>query len=565
MNAIIVMLTSVLLYALYPVAIVEADAEGYAALDQLIGIYVFASIALVAALGLYGGFGVALFQMRKLVTSPRLMGLAVLDSATNAVAFYLLVRGLEGASKLQAAILYETWPVAFLIFTLTLRAGRPGGFRVTGHWGWSLLFFAVGLVGLLLVASSDLTALGALASPDALGEVPPGVWFGLGSALFMALSTLFATDISRALKDAALARSADAGELGASVRASIASSLISRVISLGVAAAVVLVAPDAAPQAAVSTGAIWSVSLVFALPGLIAGLGGVTFIAANNLSAFSNVNLLWYFTPLFAAAFLAGLGYETDVAGSVFLGAVFIVVANFGLNLEREFGLGFRAALAALSVFAAVSFFVPGYAYEGHFEATALVTAFFAITVAFLIDRQNRRRNDIEDLLSALLIENLKIGDARIAAYVMGAAQATGGPAQSARAQEIYEAYETARPEIAKAVLDVARAQARRIQFGEMFSLFMLASSLIIVAILGRPDSVLADFIAIVVPTTAVHLTVSALALDEVRVGADPEAPERELFSAEHVRQKIFNAGICGFFTVVLFGFSLTALLLKAG
>ena len=568
MQVFFLMLGAVGLYIFYPLAVVEGQIAGLSPVDQLFGIYIF---ALISSLFLFAirvptrnEASRVIRELRSLFHSPLFVFLLIASPICNLASFALLVFALQGDEKIQAAVLYELWPAIFIILTSFYRKADEGGFRFTNNKLISSGYFIVGIMGLVLVSSGNQSNLEAMIGGNFF-SFKSTVILGLSAAILMALESFFATERSRMLMKRMDTQGIDKDALG--ILASQFNTPFGRAVSL-VALFIISIVFRDLPDLATIT----SVPIEFAIPGLIAGLGGALFIAANNTSKVSNITFLWYFVPLFAAGTLFVAGHQPNADGIIFIGAIYIVIVNFGLNSQVDLGISFQVALFGLSFIGLIVYFVPGLGFESHFEATGIVMAFFSIQVAFLLDRQNKRRDEYAELWSDLVVLLQTRPNEKVSEFARLATRPTSGPRFYSAAYGLVCELESKDTEMMKNILRIARNRDSQVRFGEAFSLFMLLFSTLLIAIVGRPEgSILADFLAIIITTSSIFLALSVICFDEMHLGSIEQTmlnmrPEPGILAVEtRVFGNITGLMISAALTMVLFCFCFLSLLIKHG
>jgi len=399
MHAFLAMVFAVFLYAFFPVSVALSGKIGisgpvYLLALHLIGLVCVSSFLIVYQIGTKAR--IRFSDLRSIICDRKIIIKVSVSMFFNTLSNVLLFYSLVSGSKVGATIIYESWPVWFVLMTLIFRKGI-GSFEVIQEKFFTVAFFAAAFLGLVTVASAG-SGVGLNLFIIEMDQISGAIWLGVFAAISMALAGFFSTGTIRHIS---FLLSPNKEEEKKDVSINIFSALFGGVLfrSLSIVLACIYlllyvnIYDHEIPYNMYDFGFSGLFGLVFA--GFVVGTGGVLFHFANVSSKYSNINLCWYFVPFFAVMFMvAFFGADANLS-DLFLGAMLILIANFGLSLNVDFSKSYKMMLCTVAVSAYITLKGVGEPSTNYYDALTVITSVYAILIAFAIQRQHETRTSI--------------------------------------------------------------------------------------------------------------------------------------------------------------------------
>lgn len=519
-RAAILMVVSVVAYAAYPVIAVYARGQINPLL--FVGIaHVTALITSAFVLLVWGRLDNAnyLAGVKDVLSDKRAMFWVAFGGTTNAISHAALFSAIYFAKPAIVTILYETWPIIamFLFYFWMRNQYRP--FLMSDY-----VFSVVAFLGLVIVVISG--------DGDRL-SIPSDreSWLGIGLALL--------SSITMAISSGAGIRTTRFYEqtypsLPASFMVQLVTKLFSGLLPIGM---VGFFANGFEP----STEGLWMA--------IGAGIGVVTigasfYLVANTIARSSSINILYYITPVLSLIMLAALGL--DVVGSaVALGAILIIASNLLIFGKADPSYAYTASLLTLMMSAAYVYYFPGLEMLDFYDALAVPSAIFAILIAFMLDRVFQRTNAQEQLSIDMLQRFEAMDGKNTGRWVIKIWMAKSDRAVRNLLDSASQHLDRDR------MLDLYALGLKKMtifSFGERFIVIVVATMVVCLANIFRPNTIVANLMAPALSSAVVFLTFTIFDRLEARtsrllqrglikLAADedvpmPEMTERPLFSS---------------------------------
>ncbi|MEL7026153.1 MAG: hypothetical protein AAGO57_02840 [Pseudomonadota bacterium] len=193
-SALLAILVSMLFYGFFPVAFLGVRQAGIETSAFLVGIHIV-GFGFIAALFLVLRSALDLNWsdiLRPFATIKR-SSFLLAGMVFNTTAEVLLFTAIESSRRIQASVLYELWPIVFLILTAVFRPPDDGGVRLLHDKLSSAILFIIGAMGLMLVSISSV-------SISDFGDIflaETSTIFGILAGVSMGLSAFFTTSAIR--------------------------------------------------------------------------------------------------------------------------------------------------------------------------------------------------------------------------------------------------------------------------------------------------------------------------------------------------------------------------------
>lgn len=394
-------LSSALLYGLYPVLIAFVPKGAVSPLLFLVNSSGIAFLTVVLALSgalLWTKLSLhsSLLELSQLktVANPKVIAIGLGNALCNACSFGALYYAIQSGPILETAILYELWATFFLIYSFFLRRGKHGEFSKVHGTSSTIIFFIIGAAGVVAVAIGSHLSSSPTSTQDS-DILQEGFTFGkpliaaILAPFLMAGSFVFST--RNALLVSTNLHPKNIQPSQAEPKYGILGAMLVVALNRGISLVGALVLFYLfSPQEETNIVAIYSgedVLLPMLATGLLVGIGGVAAPIGNNLNKTSNANLLYYLVPFFTVIWLYLFGFSNGFQSISFLGAVLVMAANYILTSEYNHSFSFKAAIATLCVSASIVFLVEPLDIKPIYEMIGALIGVFGILSAFLIDR----------------------------------------------------------------------------------------------------------------------------------------------------------------------------------
>jgi drug/metabolite transporter (DMT)-like permease len=492
------MMFSVLSWSLFPLLSIWCIA-GMGIFDYILLTYAVGLAATLGALWLQPGYrNMGLPGPRDV--SARTYFEILLGCLTVLLSFACLLQSFSHLSSAGATVVYESWPImAMYITPLLIQKGWETISRK------DLVFSLLALAGI-----------GFLMYPETRGELfaqgptPKAVYFLvlplLGGAL-MAVASVLKSRVSHMLTDK---------------KHPVASLLnVQAFFSSGVillSALFMLVFPD---KHDVFTGK--NIAAVVFVGIAIHTAGNVAYTKAILSSAKANIVALWYLMPIFSVLWLWWAGVSA-VTPYIVWGAIFILISNLLMTIRADRSLSYIATLVGLLVCGLDTYFTDGNPIIGdYYQATSVPLFFYAILVAFMMERLiNRDR--AEEELAITVINHIEdhahdIGKAaqKYKDHVLGIITTD----DNAAIAEHYRVVRNVKNKHISAMhneLDqLVLSKSQGTSFSEMFTLFLVGLLTIVMLIVYRPLYFIADGYSIVLSLAVIFVFFTVLDLSNQR------------------------------------------------
>lgn len=488
------------MYGFFPIAFAESGRLNIAMESFILGIHFFGFIFI---------FLVIMFEKSRLnIGQPTFveplkdrkvlvrMGLGMVFNLSAEIALFIAVLG---ELRVQGSVIYELWPIAFLLLAWAFRPPDEGGIKVFHDAPTTFLLFVIGAVGLIMISISSGGASIGLSEILALDR---SISWGIIAALAMGLSVFYTTGAIRAFT-----RLIQPGGDDLPWRERLKPAVIClfwfRAISFVFAFFVYLVLQGglgALPINAlqlISSPSIW-------YGGLVVGIGGFLFHLANVQSKNANINLLWYLVPVIGTASFVLFGYSKSLDSNFFQGLLLVVAANFGLNLSIDMTKSFRALLITICFSSIALNYLPRITSPYYFESLSVVTSMFAIIIAFVLNRAYTKRSLINDSIARIYFHSLALKDRKVSDF---SRSVFSKEMDMKQAETLIQKYIYEKPDLAHDMVQILRQRDVWISFGELFSVWLLGLGAVAIAILSLPDEGYpATFFPVIVSTVTIFL-----------------------------------------------------------
>ncbi|MEE2567073.1 DMT family transporter [Hyphobacterium marinum] len=486
------MLISVAAYASYPVVAVFAQGE----INPLmfVGIaHVTALIASAAVLFIWGKRDSRPYLAATLDGFKNRYAFASIafGGITNAISHASLFAAVYFAPAAVVTLLYETWPIAamYLFYVWMRHHYRP--FLASDY-----VFSGVAFIGLAIVVYS-----GPQTSEVA---VPSGEMLALGIGLALLSSLTMATSSGAGIWTTRFYEKHHPS-LPASFMVQLGTKIFSGLGPIIVA----LFLPRGTEFSGLGLGLAVGSGL------FIVTIGASFYLVANTMARSTSINILYYLTPVLSLALLAAFGLD-QIGPAIALGAILIIASNLLIYGRADPSYAYTASLLMLMLSATYVFYVPGLEMDSFYDALAVPAAIFAILIAFMLDRVFQRANSQEQLVIDLLqkFEADSKGAQKQGYWVIRIWAANSDA-------EVKQTLDEAKSALPKSlVLDLYALGLKKMSifsFGERFIVIVVATMVVAIANIFRPNSMVAELMAPALSSAVVFLTSTIFDRLEVR------------------------------------------------
>ena len=436
-----------------------------------------------------------------------------------------------------ANILFETWPIIFIILTAWLLRGG-NAYRKNGPTLFLILLVA--LAGFVFVIFGQAGGL------EFEGTRVSGLNKGIALALLAALAASFGAFHIRWGRDLSLKIPETATHGTSAVSLIFMGAILSYAISN--VFGVVLNTTIGLSLGETFGGTLGGKAFLIGVAGgfVLHAAGGILFRLSNLVTDNLGINALNYAIPILSLLWLWNLSeIHIPRLDYLLIGATAIIASNLIINFEAEIRWGFKALLLALWV-AGVSVYTREEIFAflgvekwhwtagGYFEALALSATVFTLLLAFRVARLIARTGEEENrMFNVFRRLELLVQRDIINAEVLTCVTRMDAPKNI---RDVEVAYSEARCYFRQARADskalrdmdlqllseaeanldtLARSKQQDITAGEMFALFIFAAITVTLALLSRPPEVtgwnrlLVDIFAILISGVIVFLVVN--------------------------------------------------------
>ena len=251
-------------------------------------------------------------------------------------------------------------------------------------------------------------------------------------------------------------------------------------------------------------------------------LGNISYTMAILRSAKSNIIVLWCLMPVFAVLWL-WLAGQTTITPSIVLGAIFITTASMMMTVKADRSLSYTATVVAILVCGSYVYFFSGLGMDDYYQAISVPLFFYAILVAFMMDRLIKS----DGLEEQMAVEIMNYIDENVAK--MGNDAATYrehilGMVTTNDIAQVNNHYRAVRNNTSKHLSGIYNqldqlvlSKVRGTNFSEMFVIFIVGALTVFSSVVYRPDNLIADGFAVVVPLSVIFIFFTVLDLSENR------------------------------------------------
>jgi drug/metabolite transporter (DMT)-like permease len=239
--------------------------------------------------------------------------------------------------------------------------------------------------------------------------------------------------------------------------------------------------------------------------------GRLSYVVGLLRSKHSNITVLWYLTPILTVLWLWLAGYSA-VTTPIVLGSCFIIGANLLMSVKADDSLSYPAAIVTLLCVGTYCHFVKGLDMGDYYQAISVPLVFYAILVAFLVDRLDRR-DAFEEGLAVEIIRHIGLEGPASQKKQRELVEQVAAVVRTSDVHEIDEHYRALRNsghEFLRRVSDKLDALAlSRIQganFGEMLVLSLVGLLTVGTTVVFRPPVFVADCFAVVLSAAMVFI-----------------------------------------------------------
>jgi len=548
MVAIIFMLTSIVLYSLYPLVGFWASTNIQPFMLVTITHLLSALIMIVIVFKIVSGSWSRITQLLKAAIRDRkTLGLIILDGLLNGCSHVCLMSSFIFLDKYSAALIYDVWPIPAMILIAIL---IPGKKRLELR---EYVFAALSCCGLIIVLTThDMDWENIWLRGHALDGLLFGGLLALGAMLTMAMSSSAIVMLEQRFSDITDGKSdvdsvpqvqavqqepvtiGDAamwigqentlgirrfGKLGSMILPSVLASLSSRCVASVAILAVWIAFGDVSQT--VGTVSFTKIAGIVLFATVIVTFGSIFFIFANRLTPISGINILWNLTSLLGILFLYLAGGKEPIVGQILLGGMLIIASNLAISIQAEFSLSYFASLFFLCVSAVICFFIPGANIENYFDAVAIPSGIFAILVAFMIERYANKQAIQEDIAIALYSKSAAHENPEVLVETRSFLKKIFSPLSFVRLEIVASRYveylRVNAPDFMTMAVQIAASRLRIFSFGEIFVLWLIGATTITIGIAGRPAGIVVDLLAVILCGTISFLCLLILDFGNIR------------------------------------------------
>lgn len=498
--AISMMLFSVLVWSLFPLI-------GALGIDDL-GIFDFIAWIFVI------NFATA-WLMMKLIPSVRHVklpkwralgrktwGEILIGCLTMNISLACLLTAFSYMSKAGATIIYEVWPIVAMYMTPLLIRNK-GWDKISGR---DLFFSVLAFIGIGFIIHPEIEAQGGffLQEDWKLNALILSLPF-LGG-VFMSVSSVMKARISHNL------------EVPGNPLASVL--FVKMTFSLVIALSTIpfiLFWPD---QTSVFT--TQSILVLLFAGVAIYTLGDVAYTLAVLGSSKSNIVVLWFLVPIFSVIWL-WLAGESAITPWIILGSLMIISSNLLMTVKADNSTAYVTAVVSMIGAGIYCFFVDGMGMDDYYEAVGVPLVFFAILVAFIMDRLIKR-DTLEEELAVEMVnhidanpESFKPKGREYCEHILSIVRTRDPDKINSHYKAVRNSKNRHMKEIWTSLDRLALSKIQGTTFAEFFILFVVGGLTVAVSVLYRPNDMVGDSFAIVQTVAVVFIFFTVLDLAKAR------------------------------------------------
>lgn len=473
-RAIVYMLIDSVSYSLIPVLAALSSSRVAPELYVL-----FALITAVATyLTLYPKI---IFRDAKRLFTRQTFWLAALSGFAFTISQVVLVASYQFAQNSYIpTVIFQIYPIFIVLIAIILGISSER-LRLP-----TILLMTLALLGVLLVFYEDLSV------PEMQDIIASGM--ALFSAIALAVNVICVIRLSPLLESIQINETASP----------LLANFISRIFSLATAAPLLLIFTLRPTDVNIS----WDGLLLVLFYGAFClCIGSVFYFKALRITDKElSIHLLSYLSIVMSVAWLWLLG-EGRLTPLILIGTACILVANILLNLRIEKSYAYTSTITWLLFGGALLFLTTGGGMEGYFNAISVPLVFFAILMAFMLDRLIKRTDQEEQYLFELVTEaeTWEASSAEKQSYLKKVLK-LGCETEIERLNWQHKdlcSYSTS--SYSRRLLNeflISRAQG--IQFSEVAILILIGSLVLFLSVFYRPHGFVYDVFALVVSSAVV-------------------------------------------------------------
>lgn len=297
-------------------------------------------------------------------------------------------------------------------------------------------------------------------------------------------------------------------------------------------------------------------------------LGNILYTLGMLRSEKGNILVLWCLKPIFAVLWL-WLAGQTEITEHILLGAIFIVTASMMITVRPEKSYAYTAAIVSLLLCGTYTFFVDGKNMTDYYQSLSAPIVFYAIRVAFMMDRFIKRGKKEEDTAVEML-NYIDEHASKMGAAAEGYRKHIIGMITAREAAQINTHYQAVRNEehghlktLYNQLDKLALSKVHGNSFSEMFILFIVGTLTIATATIYRPNNLIADGFAVIVSLSIIFIFFSVLDLshDRCQFYLERDAKGSKSLSRD-LTKNLFSERVISTVLIVMILAALTGLLL---
>lgn len=499
--AVMMMLFSVLVWSLFPL-VSSLGINDLGIFDYIVWIFIINFIASWSML--------RLIPSVRHVKLPKWRALGrktwveiMIGCLTMNLSLACLLTAFSYMSKAGATIIYEVWPIVAMYLTPLLISNK-GWDKISAR---DLFFSVLAFAGIGFIIHPEIEAQGGF-----FLQQEEGTWNTivlclpfLGGVL-MSVSSVMKARISHNLE-------VPGNPLASVLFVKMTFSLVIALLTVPF----VLFWPDQT-----STFTMQSV-LVLLFAGIaIYTLGDIAYTLAVLGSSKSNIVVLWFLVPIFSVIWLWIAGHS-EVTPWIILGSLMIISSNLLMTVKADDSTAYVTAIVSMIAAGVYCFFVDGFPMPDYYEAVGVPLVFFAILVAFIMDRLIKR-DTLEEELAVEIVNHIegnpdsfKPKGKEYCAHILSIVR-TRNP------EEINKHYVAVRNSSNKHMKEIwtsldrlALSKVQGTTFAEFFILFVVGMLTVSVSVFYRPNDMVGDSFAIVQTVAIVFIFFTVLDLAKAR------------------------------------------------
>lgn len=256
--------------------------------------------------------------------------------------------------------------------------------------------------------------------------------------------------------------------------------------------------------------------------------GDVAYTLAVLKANKSSIMVLWFLVPVLSVVWLWMAG-ESVITAYVVLGAIIIISSNLLMTVKADTSISYVAAVVTMIFCGIYTYFTDGLDFPDYYEAVGVPVVFFAILVAFMMDRLIKR-DTLEEELALDIINHIDDNPGKYGKKARELCSHIEAIVRTNNASVINQHYRAVRNSGIKHLQAVhtqldrlALSKVQGSRFAEIFILFLIGALTVGVSIVYRPDDIIGDGFAMVHAVTIVFIFFTVLDL----------ANERKCFNLE--------------------------------